>query len=210
MTKWIIVRHCQAEGNLKRFFQGKIDSDITQQGARQIAQVASLLSSEPIDVIYTTSKQRARKTAEGINLYHQVEIITDDRLVEIDAGDWEGVFLSDIEKRYPEQYGNWRNHPADFHAPGGESMQQVYDRVSKALDELVAQNRNRTVCLVSHGCAIKNMMCYLHGWPLSRIKEVPLGTNTSVNVVTFDEALHPSVLIENYTEHLQDSYNYRA
>ena len=51
MTKMIIVRHCQAEGNLKRFFQGTIDSDITPEDADQIAQAHELLRSEPIDVI---------------------------------------------------------------------------------------------------------------------------------------------------------------
>lgn len=203
MTKVILIRHCQAEGNLKRFFQGKIDSDITPLGEKQIGQTARLLSNEPIDVIYVSSKRRARKTAEGINLYHEVPLITDDRLVEIDAGEWEGVPLTDIEKRFPEQYANWRHHPAVFEAPGGETMVQVYERVNPALVSIVEANKGKTVCIVSHGCAIKNMMCFAHGWGIEQIGNVEIGPNMSVNVIEFDDELRPHILIEGYTDHLQ-------
>ncbi len=202
MTKVILVRHCQAEGNLKRFFQGTIDTDITDLGKEQIAKVAELLSNEPIDKLYSSPKKRALKTAEGINLYHELPIQIDEAIVEINAGDWEGVLLTEIEKTDPVQMNNWRNDPARFHAPNGESMAQVYERVKKALIQIVSDNPDRTVCIVSHGCAIKNMMCFAHGWEVDNIKEVPLGTNTSVNVVTFDDHLTPSILIENYIDHL--------
>ncbi len=202
MTKLILVRHCQAQGNLERYFQGKIDSDITAKGREQIGRTAEMLSMEPIDVFYTSSKQRARKSTDGINIYHNVPVITDDRLTEIDAGEWEGTYLTDIEKKYPEQYDNWKNHPAVFHAPGGESMAQVYERVSKALDDIISENKGKTICIVSHGCAIKCMMCYLHGWAVDGISEVPLGTNMSVNVILYDDDMKPDFLMENYSDHL--------
>lgn len=205
MTKVIIVRHCQAEGNLARFFQGTIDTDITELGKKQIAQVTELLSNEPIDVLYSSPKKRALKTAEGINIYHELPIQIDDEIVEINAGDWEGVLLTDIEKNDPVQMDNWRNTPSQFHAPHGESMAQVYERVKKALLRIVGANPNQTICIVSHGCAIRNMMCFAHGFDVEDIKKVPLGTNTSVNIVEFDEHLKPTVILENYTDHIINS-----
>lgn len=203
MTKMILVRHCQAQGNLERFFQGTIDTDITPLGREQINKVALLLKDEPIDVIISSSKKRARLTAEGINAYHGLELITDDRIVEINAGLWEGVTLTEISQRFPEQFENWKFHPERFCAPEGESMAQVYDRVRDAITDIVSVNRDKTICVVSHGCAIKNMMCFLHGFELERIGEVPLGTNTSVNVIMFDDDLKPLVVTENYSEHLK-------
>lgn len=202
MTKLILVRHCQAEGNLKRFFQGRIDTDITELGARQIERTAARLADEPIDLWYVSAKKRARKTADGLNRFHHVPVTVDERLTEINAGYWEGVTLTDIAQRYPEAFEDWQHHPANFQAPGGESMAEVYARVSEALMDIVRDNQGKTVAIVSHGCAIRNMMCFLHGWELSRIHEVPLGTNMAVNVVCFDEALTPTVVIENSTEHL--------
>ncbi len=203
MTKVIIVRHCQAEGNLKRFFQGKIDTDITPHGKKQIGQAAELLSREPIEEIYCSPLLRARKTAEGINIYHELPIHIENSLIEINAGEWEGKFLKDLEKMYPEQYYNWYNNPSVFKAPGGESMEQVYERVKKAILKIVLENKNKTVCIVSHGCAIRNMMCFAHGLEISDIKNISIGTNLSVNVVCFDDDLKPTVIVDNYTDHLQ-------
>lgn len=203
MTKVIIIRHCQAEGNLKRFFQGRIDTDITPLGAEQISRTAELLSAEPIDEIYCSSLKRALKTAEGINIYHELPIHIDDSIIEIDAGAWEGKLLTDIAAEFPEQYDNWCNNPAKFAAPGGESMAQVYERVKNALIRIVKDNPDKTVCIVSHGCAIKNMMCFAHGLTVENIKEISLGTNMSVNIVKFDGNLKPQIILENYTDHLQ-------
>ena len=46
------------------------------------------------------------------------------------------------------------------------------------------------------------MMCFAHGLEVKDIKEVPLGTNTSVNIVDFDENMKPTVILENYIGHL--------
>ena len=202
MTKMILVRHCQAEGNFHHYFQGRIDTDITAFGQRQIECTAAFLANEPIDIIYVSDKKRARKTAEGLNRLHQVPMIVDDRLTEINAGLWEGVLLTEIEQRYPEAYDAFRHHPADFQAPEGENMAQVYARVSAALKDIVTKEQGKTICVVSHGCAIRNMMCYLHRWELSHIQDVPLGVNMAVNMVTFDENLLPTVIAENITAHL--------
>lgn len=202
MTKLIIVRHCQALGNLERFFQGRIDSDITQTGRAQIGAAAELLSAEPIDIMYTSTLKRAKLTAEGINIYHEVPIIIDERLAEINAGKWEGVSISEIEKNYPDEFDKWRNFPSVFQAPEGESMSEVYDRMKAAVDDIIKANDGKTVCIVSHGCAIKCLMCYLHGWTVKDVANVPIGVNTNVNVVKADGNNPPVIVMENYTDHL--------
>ena len=202
MTKLIIVRHCQALGNLERFFQGRIDSDITQTGRAQIGAVAELLSAEPIDIMYTSTLKRARLTAEGINVYHEVPLLIDERLSEINAGSWEGMLITEIEKNYPDEFHNWREEPAVFRAPEGESMSEVYDRMKAAVDDIIKANDGKTVCIVSHGCAIKCLMCYLHGWTVEYVGNIPIGTNTSVNVVKADGINPPEIIMETYTDHL--------
>ena len=202
MTKIIIVRHCQAEGNLKRFFQGSIDSDITETGRAQIAAVSELLAAEPIDVIYTTPLRRARLTAGGINLDHEVLVRIEPRLSEIDAGEWEGRLLTDIEKEYPEQFYNWRNNSGIFQAPGGESMVQVYERTGAAISDILKNEKGKTVCVVSHGCAIKTIMCRIQGLDISEIDKVPIGTNVSLNVIVFDDDNKPEILMNNYSDHV--------
>ena len=204
MTKLILVRHCQSEGNLEKFFQGTIDTDITDVGFDQINRTAVLLKNEHIDVIYSSPKKRALKSAKGINVYHNVDIKTDERLCEIDAGLWEGILLENIQKTFPQAYDKWKNDPANFAAPGGETMTHVYERVSAAVKDIVSQNKEKTICIVSHGCAIRNMMCYAHGWSIDRIGELTIGENMTVNIISFDDALRPHILMEGYSSHLDN------
>ncbi len=40
MTKIYFVRHAEAEGNVKEFFQGRIDCDISEKGKIQLGYLA--------------------------------------------------------------------------------------------------------------------------------------------------------------------------
>ncbi len=143
MTKIILVRHCQAEGNEKRFFQGRIDTDITEKGKRQIEAVVRKLQSEPIDKVYSSPLKRAYITAKSIAASHSIpesDIILDDDLIEIDAGVWDGLSLNDIEKLYPNECYDWDNFPERFAPEGSEGMESVYTRTGIMLKRLIEYN----------------------------------------------------------------------
>ncbi len=197
MTKLILVRHCQAQGNLERFFQGKIDSDITPKGREQIAKTAEMLAAEPIDVFYTSDKKRARKSTDGINLYHNVPVVTDNRLTEIDAGLWEGRQLYFFFLAKTVLHIVLARMLAGIFISGIGVAFIVY-----VLENAESENKGKTVCIVSHGCAMKCMMCFLHGYKVDDIAKIPLGTNMSVNVVRYDDDMKPEFLMEGYSGHL--------
>lgn len=103
MTKIILVRHCQAEGNEKRFFQGRINTEITEKGKRQIEATVNKLKDEPIDVVYSSPLKRAFVTAKSIAESHNIpedKIILDDDLMEINAGIWDGMYIKDIVRLF--------------------------------------------------------------------------------------------------------------
>ena len=41
-TRFIVVRHCEAQGNIRRVFNGITDGDITENGARQLDLLAAV------------------------------------------------------------------------------------------------------------------------------------------------------------------------
>lgn len=90
MTSIYLVRHCQAQGNVNRVFQGRIDSEISEEGRRQLDRLAERFRRIPLDAVYTSPLQRARLTAEALNRYHGLPVRTDARFIEIDGGCWEG------------------------------------------------------------------------------------------------------------------------
>ena len=67
---------------------------------------------------------------------------------------------------------------------------------------LVARHPGKTVLLASHGCAIRNLLCWAHGWPIERLNDVNWGENTCVSVLEVDESGTPRLLLENDASHL--------
>ena len=72
------------------------------------------------------------------------------------------------------------------------------------IGKVIKDNQGKTICIVSHGCAIMNMLCYLHGYPVEDIGKITLGTNLAISVIHFDEALRPTVIKENDAAYLQE------
>ena len=206
MTKIILVRHCQAEGNEKRFFQGRINTEITEKGKRQIEATVNKLKDEPIDVVYSSPLKRAFFTAKSIAESHNIpedKIILDDDLMEINAGIWDGMYIKAIVRLFPEQSDNWDNHPERFNPEKSEGMESVYQRAGRMLRKLIDNNEGKCVCVVSHGCAIRNMLCNAYGKPIDELKTVPWGTNCAISTIVADDGW-VEVVSENDTEHLKD------
>lgn len=186
-TKIILIRHCESAGNTSGTFQGQTDWDISETGRKQLDLLALRCRGLHIDAIVSSPLLRAYRTAEAVNRCRGLEIQTDARLREIAGGAFENTPWSELPARFPEETRRWYEDPATFQAPGGESMKQVYDRVWAVLLELVGRYPGGTVCVTSHGCAIRNMLCHALGYPLARIGEVPWCNNTSLTSIVFAE-----------------------
>lgn len=102
---------------MKRDFSGKNKYRDYRKGKRQIEATVNKLKDEPIDVVYSSPLKRAFVTAKSIAESHNIpedKNILDDDLMEINAGIWDGMYIKDIVRLFPEQSDNWDNHPERF------------------------------------------------------------------------------------------------
>ena len=150
-----LVRHGQTEWNLEGRMQGRMESALTPLGVRQAEAVADLLRDlivrdppAPWRLVSSTSG-RARATAEAIARRLALPIELDERLVEIGCGEWEGRLRSEVAHIHPEKFASreWF-----FGAPGGETYEDVWDRVNDWLAEQPSE-LDRRIIAVSHGVA---------------------------------------------------------
>ena len=109
-----------------------------------------------------------------------------------------------LREKYPDEMELWRDKPWLFRSPGGETMQQVYDRVSRALQRICHEHRGQTVAIVSHGCAIRNALCFCHGKGIEGLNDIPWVRNTSISRVDQDDDGRFTVVFENDFEHVKD------
>ncbi|MBP3415002.1 MAG: histidine phosphatase family protein [Clostridia bacterium] len=203
MTKLIIVRHAEAAGNKERYFQGHTDGKVSEKGRLQLEKLSERFADIPFDAIYSSPLSRAVETAEAINRYMKLPITTDDRLMEINGGCWEGNKWADLPTLYPEQAYNWSAAPWDFDPDGGESMRECYARLSEAIKDIAAQNDGKTVAIASHGCAIRVLLCWAKGWVIERLNDVEWCDNTGINIVEIENGV-PTLISENDSSHITE------
>ena len=86
MTKIYLIRHCEAEGNLKRVFQGHTDNDITELGEKQLEFLSKRFADIHLDKVYSSPLIRAVKTAKAAAKNKGLNICISRGLIELNGG----------------------------------------------------------------------------------------------------------------------------
>jgi broad specificity phosphatase PhoE len=152
----VFVRHGETDANRQRLALGRADPALTDRGAGQADAVATRLGSEPIERVFSSPLRRARDTAAPIARALGVDVVVDERLVELDYGEWDTMSFTDLPRDALER---WRTDPT-FAPPGGESLRTVTDRVAGFCAEVLDGPR---AVAVSHVSPIKAAVTWALG-----------------------------------------------
>lgn len=204
VTTLFVLRHCQSAGNIEGRFQGRFDSEITEAGRKQLELLSLRFRNEKIDAIYSSPLKRARYTAEAVNQFHNLPVQICQDLIEIDVGEMEDLKLSEIAGKFPETAKNWDVSPDLCQFPGGETMEQVYQRVNHALDEIISGNRGKKVVLTTHGGVIRNLYARVQSGCLEGIRQSAVFGNTGVSILEAEEDGRLSWRLINDQSHLPE------
>lgn len=187
MTKIYLIRHAEAEGNLYRRSQGQYNSNVTALGRRQIAALAERFRDVHLDALWSSDLYRTQSTAAAILKYHpELTLNLTPRLREIDVGVWEDRPWGNLWEEDPEQMYLFSNDPARWSVPGGEPYSDVRERIRSVVLELAEKYEGGTVAAVSHGLAVRALLCGLFGIPSDEIGRLPYGDNTSVTLLSVE------------------------
>jgi broad specificity phosphatase PhoE len=177
------VRHGQTEWSLSGQHTGRTDIPLTAQGEDEARALAPWLKSVQFMRVFTSSRQRARRTCELAGLGSQAELEPD--LAEWDYGEYEGKLSSDIRKDRP----NWNVFQDG--CPGGEMPAQISDRADRLIARLCAMEGN--IALFSHGEFGPALAARWIGLQVVEGKHLLLGT-ASLSVLGFNVA-HPDLRV---------------
>lgn len=202
MTTIFLVRHAEAEGNISEIFQGRTDCNVTEKGYVQLKALAERFKDIPIEAIYSSPLIRTMETAKAVNFYHNLEIIKVNDIMEINGGVFEGQFWKNLPELFPEEFDLWTNKHYAFKVREGESMCEVYDRMKNSIQKIASENVGKTVAVVSHGCAIRNFLCYASNTPFEELDNIEWSDNTGVSKFEFDENHTPHIVFQNDSTHL--------
>ncbi len=210
MTNIYIVRHCEAEGNVKRMFQGLTDLDITELGVKQLKALEERFSAIHIDRVIASPLIRTRKTAKAIIGEKSIPLEIDEGLIELNGGIIEGKTFDEIHINFPDFQDMWQNHPEDFAPENGETMVEAYDRIWNTVFKIAKENRGKTVACASHGGVLRCLNCKLLKDDITKLKEIPFGYNTAITLIEFDDNLNYRVVFYDDASHITEELMNKA
>jgi broad specificity phosphatase PhoE len=201
-TRLILVRHGQTEFSKARRYSGRGDPELTETGLAQAAAVASRLAeTTEITAVLSSPLHRAARTADLVAAAHDLPVTIVDGLTETDFGAWEGLTFAEAVARDPELHRGWLSDTST-RTPGGESFDDVHERVDGVLREVLAQHPATTVVLVSHVTPIKTLLRIGLAAGPALLLRLHLDL-ASVSVVEFYPDGNASVRLVNGTSHLR-------
>lgn len=157
-TRLLLLRHGQTELSAQRRYSGRGNPALTEVGRRQADAAARYLSARGgIAAVYASPLQRAYDTAARAAKALGLDVTVDDDLIETDFGAWEGLTFGEAAERDPELHGRWLRDTSTT-PPGGESFDDVLDRVVRARERIIAAHPGATVLVVSHVTPIKMLL----------------------------------------------------
>jgi len=202
VTRLIIVRHAESAYNLQNRIQGHHDSGLTKKGLSQARRLAGRIRRFHIDKIYSSDLGRAYSTTVEITRHlKRVKIVRDPELREILLGDWEGMTPEDVDRLYEKGYQRWQKKPSAMVIPNAEKVSRFRRRVTERVRRIAAENRGKTVLLVTHGGVITAL---LSDWLKADFDRVLKGIQIDNTSLTFVEITPSNVKlwVVNDTDHL--------
>jgi broad specificity phosphatase PhoE len=211
----VLLRHGQTQFIVENRFQGAMEAPLTALGVLQAGlaghRLAAPRAHPPLPIpdappfaIVHSPLGRARRSAELV-----VDALvaagrsapplrSDVGFSEIAQGAWEGLTDKEIAARFGDSLAGWRRWPTKFHAPGGETLEEVAARVEPSLSTLLSemaegtepgthdrhqvlgygeagQDRHRWSLIIGHGGVFRVVTCVLLGLPLEHFWNFDFG-----------------------------------
>jgi len=147
----ILVRHGQTEWNRIERFRGRADVPLNATGLAQAEATAQRVATQwKPAATYSSPLARALKTAEAIARYTNQPVQVHPGLCDIDYGEWQGLSPEEVRQHWSTELETWYKHPHLARIPGGETLDEVRQRATAALNELIALHPGQSLALVGH------------------------------------------------------------
>jgi broad specificity phosphatase PhoE/ribonuclease HI len=157
-TRLLLLRHGQTELSVQRRYSGRGNPALTEVGREQAAAAARYVAQRGgIAGVLSSPLQRAYDTAATAAQSLGLDVTVDDDLIETDFGAWEGLTFAEAAERDPELHRRWLRDTSTT-PPGGESFDEVLDRVLRVRERVIAGYQGATVLVVSHVTPIKMLL----------------------------------------------------
>lgn len=161
-----LVRHTTPKIE-KGICYGQSDLDLADNYSEEFKAVLNKIPKKNNYQVISSPLKRCDLLANAF----ETSIVYDERLKELNFGDWELMPWNDIPK---EKIDPWMKDFVKVQVPNGESYVQLAARVTSFLKDLIASEDNKNTIIVSHAGPIRAL--------LAGILDIPLEKSFSINI----------------------------
>jgi len=178
-----LVRHGETEWNKNGIIQGQLDSPLTNEGIKQVQQIANELKDIHFDAIFSSDLHRAYKSADIINIERQLVIQTSKALRERSWGHYEGTSREEYWKKFQhlmdkvKELSEQTKFKFDYDI---ESEEDVIGRFFTQLREIAVAYPSKNVLIVSHGGCLRTFLTHLG---FAKYGELPMGSFSNAGYI---------------------------
>lgn len=159
MVTIIFEAHATTVNNEAGRASGHSDSPLSLLGEQQAKEMGKRYRGENFDAVFCSDLERSYRTAEIAFAGRDIRIVKDGRLRECDYGQFSGSPSEVIEKERPKHI----HEPF----PGGESYEQVVERMRRFLGGLLAGYNGKQVLVIGHRATQYALMYLIDKTPLA-------------------------------------------
>ncbi|WP_405182063.1 MSMEG_4193 family putative phosphomutase [Nocardia sp. NBC_01377] len=184
----ILLRHGVSTSNTARTLAGRSAGvELTERGSEQARAVAERLAGLPIEYIVHSPLLRCQRTVGPLAEKFGLEPEYDDRIIEVDYGDWTGKPIAGLLTE--PLWKVVQQHASGAVFPNGEGLAQVQSRAVAAIRErerAYAEKHGRDVLWVActHGDVIKSVLADAFGIHLDGFQRIVVEP-ASISVIRY-------------------------
>jgi broad specificity phosphatase PhoE len=160
MSRILLIRHGETEGNSAVRFYGATDVTLSDQGRVQMRAAARALPDDAIDLVVASPLSRAWEGARIV--WPRGPILLEPGFREVDFGRWEGLTAEEIEQLDPPLHRAWRAGTPGFEYPEGERRASFRARVEQGLERMLGRGAS-SMLVVAHKGVIRTIVERLCG-----------------------------------------------
>jgi len=193
-----LIRHGETRSNREGIFRGRLEISLSIRGNEQARALQRATSLSKTLAVVCSPLQRAQETARLA--FPGLPISVDERLNNLDLGDWSGKRKTDIQHDFPGAWERWVHHPHSMRFPGGESLQNVHQRARDFL-EWFPESATSPLTAVTHRSVIKCLLGVAMGLDSNYFWKFHLD-NGSITQLVWEPGRGFTLTALNHTSHL--------
>jgi alpha-ribazole phosphatase len=167
----ILIRHGTTQWNREKRYLGHTDMGILQSSRNDLLPLKKELEGRSFSKVFCSDLKRCRETLDIVYPNSPDKVIFDDRLREMDFGDWEGQTYEQL--RHSSTYRGWLDDPHSITPPRGESWAHFNARLEEFMEILTCFKKEE-----NNGHSVSSVLIITHGGVIRQLSSMTIPGST--------------------------------